>query len=288
MRSTPNSVHATVLARLGLASTLVFGLASCAAFGRQAQRANEHAKASSRADWSETHIAGVSAEQYLGARTAMLFGGVDSFVVVDKTPGGRTGYACLNGKRARDATGAAAFAVDERGYWLTAAHAVDRAPLLVVQVAGVDVNVCPARVVWSGASSKVDIALIHTAGLAAAPIPWSAKLPFAGRVFCCGSGLGSDRFSGGRITGVSGSTEETTFTAVEHDAPLSAGDSGGPAIAEDGTLVGVNIETASRPFGSGEPDSTAVLPAERFIRELVERDQAALRNGVAPSGAQRP
>lgn len=242
-------------------------------------RANEHAKAGSRADWKDVSIAGIPAEQYLGARTALLFGGADEFVV-EQTSNGRSGCPFSNGKPAERVTGAAACAVDARGYWLTAAHAVDRAPLLVVAVTESDVVSRVAEVVWNGASEGVDLALLRTDGGVQGTLAWGARLPAAGRVLCCGSGLGSERFCAGRIRGVGGSTTDARFTEIAHDAPLSVGDSGGAAIAADGTFVGVNVATESRPFGRGEPDSTALLPAESFVRAEIERD-------VARRGAQR-
>ena len=100
--------------RRSLACALLLGLANCAAFERQAMRANEHAKAGSRADWKDVSIAGIPAEQYLGARTALLFGGADEFVV-EQTSNGRSGCPFSNGKPAERVTGAAACAVDARG-----------------------------------------------------------------------------------------------------------------------------------------------------------------------------
>jgi S1-C subfamily serine protease len=263
-----------------LACVAVALLAGCAAFERQAMRANEHAKAGSLDTWKDARIGGVGAQEYLAARTALFFGGADEFVVTEAR-GVRTGHLRLHGVPARNASGAAAFAVDERGYWLTAAHAADDAELLVVTLDGAAVDARPAQLVWSGAEAGVDLALVRTDGGVRATIPWAAGLPEPGRVLCCGSGLGSERFCAGKITGIGGSTETATFTSITHDAPLSSGDSGGPAIADDGTLVGVNVETAARPFGRGESDSTALLPAESFIRAAIERDVAQR----APRGA---
>lgn len=260
-----------------LAGAIAAAIASCRAFA-----ANEAAKDASLAPWRDARIDGRPALEWLAARTATVIDGTDELAPVPDS-NGTLARPRLHGRDASQATAGAAVAIDERGYWLTAAHCVETGPslLLVRRDGGVDAR--PVRVVWSERDDEhgLDLALLHAPGPVEAVARFGATLPASGAVLCAGSGLGSGAFAAGRITGVSGSVDGRGPTWIEHDAPLAPGDSGGPAILSDGTLVGVDVETAARPFGGGEPSSTALRPDLEVLRRVIEEDVARVARRVA-------
>lgn len=113
----------------------------------------------------------------------------------------------------------------------------------------------------------MDLALLY------APLPEgvlavdvSPDVRMSAGVICIGSGIASDKLSAGHVVGVGGSTDGSVIW-LEHDAPLAAGDSGGPAFYADGLLAGINFE-AGRSFTGDKVRATAIHP---HMQELVVR-----------------
>lgn len=243
------------------------GLSSCSLL-----TSNEQAKRPSLEPWKDVRIEGEPATEFLEKRTAMLIIGADALEPDPQASG--LARPTLRGETPTELEGGAALAIDARGYWLTAAHCVETGPILLVTRSGSTTRHAQARVVWSGTADgeDLDLALLHAPIEPFGVLRWSATRPSAGPVLCAGSGLGSDRFSAGNIKGVGARFADTGFVLIYHDAPITPGDSGGPAIAPDGTLVGVDTEGSVRYLGRGQPSSTAVLPEEQFVRRLIDED----------------
>lgn len=240
-------------------------------------RANEEAKGASIVPWRTARIGDAPALQFLLRRTGVVLSGADGFAPNSNEPR-LGGVPTRGGTNLRTVSGAACAAIDIRGYWLTAAHCVVDQPLLIVTNDGSELRWWPARIVWSGqepgGKDGVDLALLQASGAPFGVLDLAELPPDEGFVLCAGSGLGSGRFAAGRITGVSGSTVDASFTEIHHDAPLSVGDSGGPVILADGALVGVDVLTTSLEAGQDSRISTAIHAEPGLLRSLIESDIA--------------
>lgn len=291
--------HRHVLARraglVALVGTLAM-ITGCASLVIPSDAKINREKIASTAEWNKILIAHESAESYAWDRTAMVIQGADGIRAKAESESAngrpRSFTPTLHGVVVKRASAGAAAAIAPDGYWLTAAHCTEPGPLMIVHV-GRDgqLHSWPARLVWrahsEGAKSTMDLpperdlALLHTsidlpiASFAIAPQP-----PSHGRILCLGSGVGTNAWSAGRITGVGGRIDDDV-TLIRHDAPVSFGDSGGPAMLEDGTLVGVNVERAWGFLRSDE--STAAWIKPQRLHELMDADRRA--RGVRPPGA---
>ena len=206
---------------------------------------------------------------FLEKRTAILLAGADELVV---DVHGKVVRATLRDKEAFDLSAGAAAAIDAHGYWLTAAHCVEALPLLIWTSDGVSTRWGQARVVWTAQDQGYDVALVHADVEPFGTLTWCPSPTDPGPVLCAGSGLGSNRFSAGRVTGAGGSTSPGIFTLIYNDAPLTPGDSGGPIIALDGQLVGIVTEGSLRTSGDRGASSTALHVEEAFVRRRIELD----------------
>lgn len=174
-----------------------------------------------------------------------------------------------------------AVAVSDDGYFVTAAHCVSDEPYVIVarDRAGNYVERM-GRTVWSGMTDggETDVALIHAPELASEPLRWCELSETLGatEVLSAGVGVGASRFAAGTITGgPTGEREAAPGRALAFhvDSPLIPGDSGGPTILVDGSLLGicasVEIELFAQP-GGGE----VLRPNPAFIQDLIEADRA--------------
>jgi S1-C subfamily serine protease len=260
-------------------------------------------KIASIADWGMASMHDLPAGLYVQARSAILVQGANG--VVGTGPGQPTGqpvgqpptamfWPTLDGAPVTRIQAGMAAAISDDGYWLTAAHCTDPEPLVLVRpTADGRLEHWPARVVWRAPSDGVtnvmdvapyrDLAILHTR--VDAPIPaftLASSPPISGRVLCMGAGIATTRWSAGRVLGVEPSPA-ACVTLVRHDAPLFYGDSGGPAVLDDGTLVGVNVE---RVWGFLIPDwSVAAWLEPRVIRDVIEADRRA-RSSAEGSGVE--
>lgn len=250
-------------------------------------------KIASIAEWNQILVGHESAETYAWDRTSMVIQGADGIRTQTETesnkPRARSFTPTLNGKVVKRASAGAAAAIASDGYWLTAAHCTEPGPLMIVHI-GRDgqLRSWPARVVWradsEGVSSTMelpperDLAILHTVmDQPIAAFTLAAAPPERGRVLCLGSGVGTNAWSAGRITGVGGRIDDDV-TLIRHDAPVSFGDSGGPAMLEDGSLVGVNVERAWGVLADDESTAAWIKPS--VLERVIEEDRQ--RRGVSP------
>lgn len=271
----PGSLRCAALAALLL--TCVAILPACQAMSRAGLAANEQEKAASIKPWISRQIDGAPAMSFVLMRTGILLGNADGLNVTTDANGKPSAMPTLRGATATEISASTAAAVIRPGYWLTAAHCVDSPPMIVAYFDGKAYQHWPARVVWNGqsAGADVDLAIIHTPGFTKAVLEWPTTMMSSGEVLCCGCGVGSDAFCAGQIVGVKGGTGDTPFTTITHNAPVSMGDSGGPAISPDGKFVGINVATEARYFGEGRAESTAIFVKESFVRAIIEADTKA-------------
>lgn len=204
-------------------------------------------------------MGGVTPAQYAGTHSTALLTGADEVDHLHVSKGTVQGVFRLSGRVCRTVGGCAAVPIDTRGYWLTAAHCADREVLIHTQEADGTKHCVPARIVGRCTGPGMDLALLSAplpVGLS--PVGVAPSVRVGSEVFCIGSGIASDPLSAGHVVGVGGSTDGSVVW-LEHDAPLSPGDSGGPAFYPDGLLAGINFE-ADQSFSGEKARATAVQP----------------------------
>jgi S1-C subfamily serine protease len=169
------------------------------------------------------------------------------------------------------------FVIDPRGYILTNYHVVAGAQTIEVILG--DQSRYPAKFI--GADQRNDVALVKIEPkgkqLAALPLGDSSTLQVGQKVLAIGDPFG---FQSTLTTGVVGAlgrtvqTSETTFidSAIQTDASINRGNSGGPLINTHGEVIGINsaIYTPSGTtagIGFAIPINTAKLIANDLMSE---------------------
>lgn len=217
-------------------------------------------------------LGGVSLDQLADTRSTVLLTGADEVGHLHVSKSDVRGVFRRNGAICRTVGGCVAVPIDARGYWLTAAHCAAAEAVLIRKVTsdGVEHGI-PARIVWRGTNPGVDLALLYAPlPEGVLPVDCSPDVRVGAAVMCIGSGIASDRFSAGHVVGVGGSTDGSVVW-LEHDAPLAAGDSGGPAFYADGVLAGINFE-AGRSFTGEASRATAIQPNMHDILARINAD----------------
>jgi S1-C subfamily serine protease len=137
------------------------------------------------------------------------------------------------------------FIIDPRGYILTNYHVIEEAQTIEVVLG--DQSRYPAKVI--GADQRNDVALIQIdpkgKKLAVLTLGDSSNLQVGQKVLAIGNPFG---FQSTLTTGVVGAlgrtvqTSQTTFIdeAIQTDAAINRGNSGGPLINSHGEVIGVN------------------------------------------------
>lgn len=169
------------------------------------------------------------------------------------------------------------FVIDPRGYILTNHHVVQEAETIEVTLG--DQTRYPAKFV--GADPRNDVALIKIdprgRKLTALPLADSSTLQVGQRVLAIGNPFG---FQSTLTTGVVSAvgrtvqTGQTTFIdeAIQTDAAINQGNSGGPLLDSHGEVIGVNTAIftptgATAGIGFAIPINTAWLIAQDLITE---------------------
>ncbi len=179
------------------------------------------------------------------------------------------------------------FVVDERGEIATNAHVVTegeggdlrRASAVYVQFA--DRNQVQARIVGVDPNSDLALLRIDPAGLTLRPLPLgsSRSLRVGAPVAAIGSPYGEPQsLSVGVISGLDRSIESLTgFSiggAIQTDAAVNRGNSGGPLVDARGRVLGINSQIRST-GGGGEGVGFAVpVDTVRRVLAALRRDGA--------------
>jgi len=254
--------------RGGLVLVLSVGLAGCAPGIDARKRASLPQRETQR-------VGGAPVDHFARTHATALLTGADEVDHLHLARPGVQGVFRLEGRVCRTVGGCAAVPIDARGYWLTAGHCVDSGAALIYDPAadGVERGV-PTRIVWQGATPGLDLALLY------APLPEgfipvevAPSVRAGAEVICVGSGIRTHQLSAGHVVGIGGSTDGAV-TWIEHDAPLAAGDSGGPAFYRDGLLAGINFE-AGRSRSGATSRATAIQPDMRQVMARIEADWGA-------------
>jgi putative serine protease PepD len=189
------------------------------------------------------------------------------------------------------------FVVDARGDIVTNAHVVDGAR--TIRVTFSDGRKYSARVV--GTDTTTDIAVVRVTGIKASmltPLTFgdSSDVAPGDAVLAIGSPFGlAETLTTGIVSGVDRTIESpsgaTIGGAIQTDASINHGNSGGPLIDADGEVVGVNAQIESDSGGSDGvgfaiPSNTARSVALQLIAgETVEHPQLGVQIEDGSSGS---
>ena len=172
------------------------------------------------------------------------------------------------------------FVLDGQGYIATNAHVVRGDPpklerASTVYVKFVDGSTVPAKVVGDDLNSDVALLKVDPAGLTLTPLALgsSAKLTVGSPVAAIGSPFGeSQSLSVGVISATGRDIDSLTAfkigNAIQTDAAINHGNSGGPLLDARGQVIGINSQIEST-GGGGEGVGFAV-PVDAVRRSLGE------------------
>lgn len=159
------------------------------------------------------------------------------------------------------------FIIDAEGHVVTNAHVVEGAGLVRVYVEGQDAAMT-ARVL--GVSECNDLAVLDLSGDGYPYLAWHEDAVSPGTdIYVAGFPLGDPEFSLTRgIISKARADGDSSWAsipyALEHDAAIQPGNSGGPLLDSDGRVVGIN-------YASSDPTNTSqyfAIPSD-LAREVV-------------------
>jgi S1-C subfamily serine protease len=181
------------------------------------------------------------------------------------------------------------FVINGRGEVATNAHVVTsgegddirRASEVFVKFA--DGNQVPARIVGHDANADVALLRVDPRGLTLRPLPLgsSAKLEVGQPVVAIGSPFGEEQsLSVGVISALNRTIDSLTnfqiSDAIQTDAAINQGNSGGPLVDAGGRVVGINSQIRTAGGGSeGVGFAVPVDTIKRSVRDLRRRGRVA-------------
>jgi putative serine protease PepD len=208
-----------------------------------------------------------------GASTAILATtgalGSDSTTVIERTSATTADSPGVNAEAlyasaaagvvdiaAGNATGTG-FVVDRRGDIVTAAHVVDGASSITVKLQ--DGTTRPATVLGQDDATDVAVIRIDPSGLTLHPLTLgsSGSLKVGQEVAAIGDPFGYDRsLSTGIVSGVDRTIQApngfTVAHAIQTDAAMNPGNSGGPILDANGDVVGIADQIATGASGADQ------------------------------------
>jgi S1-C subfamily serine protease len=218
---------------------------------------------------------------YLATRSGILFEG--------ENPGPTSSGS--NSFRIRNAFGfGTAAAIDQRGYFLTAAHCVEKSQRWLLFLREGKLQAERPRIVWRGGSKEgeLDLAILCVSHSIGPTFQWAEAFTNGSQVVDLGLRLdgpsrhlkAKPQYLAGRVLKVSAASTAGSldYTVVSHSSPLRPGDSGGPLVLPDGRLLGVNVSVEhifQWSHLSFEPlHGTAHRPDLVWLRKVIDADAA--------------
>jgi len=182
---------------------------------------------------------------------------------------GQSGIRVRGGLQQTQQVQATGFVYDTTGAIVTNAHVVEGATSISVKFN--DGSTAKATLV--GADTATDLAVIRVSGTAAAPVALgdSAALRVGDGVVAIGDPFGLDNTVTAGIVSAVGrtitSTDDTPIAnAIQTDAAVNHGNSGGPLFDLEGKVIGVTAQIAS---SSGGNEGVAFAIPSNTVRTVV-------------------
>jgi S1-C subfamily serine protease len=212
-------------------------------------------------------------------------GGFDAPDIYRRLSPGVVTVSALTGDDGKGGLGSG-FVLDGDGYIATNAHVVRGDPpglerATAVYVSFADGNRVPAKVVGDDLNSDVALLKLNPAGLTLTPLKLGSShdLVVGSPVAAIGSPFGQDQsLSVGVISAIGRDIDSLTQfqigNAIQTDAAINHGNSGGPLIDAHGRVIGINAQIEST-GGGGEGVGFAIPvdAVKRSIGELREQGQ---------------
>lgn len=270
------------MSRGGIATLIIGATLATGCLAPAAPHYSQATKQASFAPFRDAWVDGVPFESLIRRRSAVILGRPK--MLSWSRPEGRSG-GTLSYQTSDESCLGTAVALTRDGYLLTARHCVDVQPIHALIRTYAGVRPVKARVVWRG--RDVDLALLKVEARLRNAFDWSDKLPDDGeRLAVAGAFPQRDVFlamAGGRALALGpqrlGGQGDPPHHVLRHDAPVHAGDSGGPVVDRFGRLLGINVRVSFRPdfselYLSGRWSSEAILPSPARIRDLIAADRS--------------
>ena len=163
--------------------------------------------------------------------------------------GAKDSVAYISSATAQGQATGSGFVVDESGLIVTNEHVIDGAQQVTVKI-GTEGKELPAEIVGADASHDLALLKVDADGLKALPLGDSSKVEVGDNTYAIGNPYGLDHTL---TTGVVSALNRTLQApdgselggAIQTDAALNPGNSGGPLLDEDGQVIGVNAQIAT-------------------------------------------
>jgi putative serine protease PepD len=222
---------------------------------------------------------GTSASSSSGLATSALYASASAGVVEITATGTSTTQQNPfgQGSSAQSTATGSGFVVDSKGHIVTAAHVVDGASSVKVTFA--DGTTRTAAVVGKDDATDVAVLKVDPTGLTLHPLKLgsSASLNVGDAVLAIGSPFGyEESLSTGVASGLDRRIEApngfTIAHAVQTDAAMNPGNSGGPILDSSGRVIGIADQIATS--GSSEQSSGVgfAVPIDLISSELTKLD----------------
>jgi putative serine protease PepD len=259
------------LATMLLALLLAAGVGAAVGAGVALQTENDPATAS--AESSAASVAGESVAETTSSTAALYKRVKDSVVEIHAS---QSGSDAFGDERQGEATGSG-FVIDEQGHIVTNQHVVSGSESVTVEFA--DGSEVDANVVGTDPSTDIAVLDVNRPAAQLTPLSFASEggLEVGDPVIAIGSPLG---LQGTLTTGVISALGReiqspngfTIENAVQTDAALNRGNSGGPVLDTQGRVVGVAAQIASETgantgIGYAIPGDTAKRVAADLIQD---------------------
>jgi len=173
----------------------------------------------------------------------------DDSTAKDVYDGAQDSVAFISSTTAEGQATGSGFVVDDGGLIVTNEHVIDGAQQVTVKI-GTDGKEIPAEIVGADASHDLALLKVDADGLKALPLGDSSKVEVGDNTYAIGNPYGLDHTL---TTGVVSALNRTLQApdgselggAIQTDAALNPGNSGGPLLDEDGQVIGVNAQIAT-------------------------------------------
>ena len=173
----------------------------------------------------------------------------DDSTAKDVYEGAQDSVAFISSTTAEGQATGSGFVVDDSGLIVTNEHVIDGAQQVTVKI-GTDGKEIPAEIVGADASHDLALLKVDADGLKALPLGDSSKVEVGDNTYAIGNPYGLDHTL---TTGVVSALNRTLQApdgselggAIQTDAALNPGNSGGPLLDEDGQVIGVNAQIAT-------------------------------------------
>ena len=187
----------------------------------------------------------------------------------------------FGGKSTGEATGSGII-VTENGYIVTNNHVISSESssfYSITEATGIKVNLYndtesyDATVVGTDAYTDLAVLKIEKAGLTPATLADSSEVKVGEFVMAVGNPLGMDySVTGGIVSAVNREIESegTTFTAIQTDAAINSGNSGGALVNANGEVIGINTMKFAGNGIEGIGFAIPISSATSVIEQLIE------------------